>query len=93
MKRVKLTATKVINMVGGQTALANELSALGRRNRIGRSAIHQWVMNGDLVPPGQCWPVEQVLRKLGKGGTRFDMRPEHFGPDPRLDESAPPIAQ
>ena len=80
----RLKASEVIKRSGGAAALARHLSALGH-DTITRGAVNQWVMKGDQIPVDRCWQCEQVLRKLGKPGTRFEMRPDEIGPDPRTE--------
>lgn len=66
--------SEVIALAGGQAALAK---ALG----ISRAAVYQW----DKVPAERCIAVEEAI---GGQVTRYQMRPDIFGPAPASSDEA-----
>lgn len=66
-----------IEAVGGQVDLA-------RRLGITAAAVNQWVKGRRPVPPERCRAIEAAT---GGVVTRYDLRPDVFGPAPVTADS------
>lgn len=69
---------KAIGVAGGQTALAR---ALGVR----QGHVWAWLNRTGKVPANHCLRIEEVTK--GKV-TRYDLRPDVFGPAPKTSKKA-----
>lgn len=66
---------KVVELAGGQSALARELSTEARPIRQGH--VWAWINRDGLLPPEFCRPAEALT-----GVSRYALRPDVFGPPP-----------
>lgn len=68
---------RAVAIVGGQTALARALSTAERP--IAQGHIWAWLYRTKVTPPEFCIHIEQAT---GGAVTRYDLRPDIFGPAP-----------
>ncbi len=67
--------TRAIALGGGRAALGRKLARqMGLKRPISRHAIYEW---GWTAPPKYCLALEAVT-----GVTRYQLRPDIYGPEP-----------
>lgn len=73
---MKTALVKAIEICGGQAELAR---------RLGKAQAHvwNWLHRDRAVPADQCLPIE---RATAGAVTRYQLRPDVFGPPPRKAE-------
>lgn len=72
---MKLAFGRAVDLAGGQSALARELSRPGKP--VSQQRLRHW-----LVVKGQC-PAEWVLQvEALTGVSRHELRPDVYGPEP-----------
>ncbi len=69
---------KAVEASGGQTKLAE---AIG----VSQQVVWQWVNGRRPVPPKRCLAIEAATDKVV---TRYDLRPDIFGPPPATEQVA-----
>ncbi len=83
MKSLK-ALNEAVNMVGGQAALARALQ--NRRHcNVRQQHIWKWLQKG-CVPAEYAMTIEGIT---GGAVTRYDLRPDVFGPPPTPSDTDP----
>lgn len=70
-----------VELAGGQSAMARALSTETRALRQGH--VWAWLNRDGQLPPEFCLPVEALY-----GVSRYDLRPDVFGPAPEGQREA-----
>lgn len=74
---------KSVEAVGGRQA------ELARRVGVTPAAVTQWVRGRRPVPPERCRAIEDAT---GGAVTRYDLRPDIFGPPPTNEAQPKEVA-
>jgi DNA-binding transcriptional regulator YdaS (Cro superfamily) len=79
----KSALNRAVEIVGGQTALAKAIATADRPVKQGH--VWSWLRRNRKVPPEFCRPIEEATNGQV---TRYDLRPDVFGPAPSKQEAA-----
>jgi len=67
---------KAVDVAGGQTRLATKLGG-----PVKQAHVWKW-LNGTRLPAEYCRDIERITTQDGCTVTRYELRPDVFGPDP-----------
>lgn len=92
MRRMKEHLEKAITICHGQTALAAAIkgwhAARGREIKMSQANVWNWLNRSKGVVPAEHCPAIEFA--VGEKVTRYDLRPDVFGPSPDSSSAQTP---